>query len=112
MDTQIHDRPFLFSCGTGDLWTCATVGGCGFYIEQLTDYDNETYWSWCTQREHWSEIGRGQTAGRDDAIEAACASLVAAGIDLDQLPQDQAELAMFKERRARQQSLEDCFDDE
>lgn len=103
------DRPFLFSCGTGDLWTCGTVDGCGFYIEQLTrgfPY-GESVWQWEAQRKHWEKIGGGQVEGRSAAIIAACSALVAAGIDLDQLPQDVDELAMFKERRARQQSFDD-----
>lgn len=98
-----HQRPFLFTPGTGDLWICGTIDGRGFHLEQLTRGfpDGESVWQWGAQSAHWTSVGSGQAEGRDAAIEAACAALEAAGIDFDQLPQNLEELAAIRRRSAK-----------
>jgi hypothetical protein len=77
------DHGLLFAVGTGDRWNCQTQDGMGISIEPV---GQGKAWDWSASRAWWDGVGSGQAGTREAAIDAACARLIEAGLDLSELP--------------------------
>lgn len=75
----------LFSVGTGDGWNCHTSDGMGIRIDPV---GGGAAWDWSASRGWMVSCGTGQAPTREEAIDAAVGTLLAAGISVDALPSE------------------------